>query len=174
MVGAEPDQTHQIERARRMTAQTRKLTTVTSEEAKTRQHHAVRQKPVMRIIRWKSPKTGPYQQQTFAPRYGHIQRCGRPRGLQTFTPQWVSLRDSASAAGNKQKICRKKPIQRHICIWSSLRPDLLIMICEQFTSLMRRKIKSKVIKNWLFSIFAGNGFASLFLKARQSRPLPLV
>jgi len=56
MVRAEPDQTHQIERARRMTAQTRKLTTVTSEEAKTRQHHAGRQKPVMQKIRWKSPK----------------------------------------------------------------------------------------------------------------------
>ena len=76
-------------------------------------------------------KTGPYQQQTFAPRYGHIQRCGRPRGLQTLTPQWVSLRDSASAAGNKQKICRKKPIQRHIWISRGLGRDLLVVIYEQ-------------------------------------------
>lgn len=29
------------------------------------------------------------QQHPFAPRYGHTQVDGRPRGLQTFTPQRV-------------------------------------------------------------------------------------
>ena len=91
-----------------------KLTIVALEEAKTRHVDLFRQKRFQTTnTAERAGMTGRYDSIPLQPGSGSTQVSGRPRGQQTYTPQWACHLDTPTARQHQQMFCPKKPDSRH-------------------------------------------------------------
>ncbi|MDP5349902.1 MAG: hypothetical protein NWT12_14480 [Paracoccaceae bacterium] len=91
-----------------------KLTIVAVEEAKTRHADRIRQKRFQTTnTAERAGMTGRYDSIPLQPGSGSTQVSGRPRGQQTYTPQWACPLDTPMARKHQQMFCPKKPDSCH-------------------------------------------------------------
>lgn len=91
-----------------------KLTIVALEEAKTRHVDFIRKKRFQTTnTAERAGMTGRYDSIPLLPGSGSTQVSGRPRGQQTYTPQWAYHLDTATGLRHQQMFCPKKPDSRH-------------------------------------------------------------
>mgnify|MGYP005748958089 CR=1 FL=1 len=91
-----------------------KLTIVALEEAKTRHAGTIRPKAVQTTnTAERAGQSGRYDSIPLQPCSGSTQVSGRPRGQQTYTPQWACHLDTPTALRHQQMFCPKKPQSRH-------------------------------------------------------------